>query len=448
MKRQLLLIVILVEVLYACIISTNILLIPFIIKNSTPIFHPYNISIKLVIGIILISIMIGVLIIIYFCDKFGRQKTLRSIIGILFVFTILSSIVSDWWPFLFFRFINWVLIGSIFVVTPILIAEICNSNIRGGLISFNQFLIILAFFFGIQFNYIFSNNFLEISNSLTWIETGLILALYITTYKIPESPRWLSIKGKKSEVINNLNKIRVKSSKTEAKLISNHLISTQSTENTQLLSNSNNKPLKILLTLISFYQLSGIGVIIYYTPLIFEISSIQNKSWSTQFIYIGLTVLLFTFLSMILVDILGRRIQLMIGSLGMMFFLAMLSKSFYLENFLELAGLGVIIYLLGFIASFSYSIGTVIWILISEIFPIRFRAKGQAFGSLCYLILIYINFFLIPFFLKTPKINEGGLLFAFSSLSMIGLFIYSIKKIPITERKNLEAIQINLNKSH
>ncbi len=135
----------------------------------------------------------------------------------------------------------------------------------------------------------------------------------------------------------------------------------------------------------------------------------------------------------------------MAGSVGMVFFLGMLSKSFFTENYSDLGGYGVMIYLMGFIAFFAFSQGAVLWVVISEIFPNKVRSKGQALGSFTHWILAAALIWGFPVFANMPGIG-GGISFAFFAVMMLIHFFFAWKVVPETKGKSLEEIQAEMKK--
>jgi MFS family permease len=448
MKRKILLAIITIILLNSCLIGFNIKMIPIIIMQLSKTFKPYKISLEhTAIGFVLIALLIGIMIVSFLLEKLGRKKSLLILVGSIMLSLIFGDISKNFEVFLIFRFIIWIIIGAISIVIPLLIVEISTAKIRGSILILNQINIILAIYISILFNHFFLFTFNTIPFPLTWIEYICTFILFIFIYKIPESPLWLCLNNEVGEAKKSLHTIGTVNPEAELKSILNYIHFTENAKKAKFFSKCNFKSLKIATLLIIFYQLSGFCLILYYAPFVFNIAGIQDNSGVLLYSSIIFTHLLFTLASMFLIDVIGRRILLMIGSIGMFFFLIMLSKTFFLGNFNEFAGLGTIIYILGFIAFFSFSLGSIIWVIISEIFPFKLRAKGQVYGSFLYWIMLSVSNAIIHYILIHPSINAGGPLFAFSSIIVVAHFFFAWKKIPNTERKTLETIQIQLNKN-
>ena len=195
----------------------------------------------------------------------------------------------------------------------------------------------------------------------------------------------------------------------------------------------------------AFNQLAGINAIMIYAPRVFEMAGFATGASLLQSISIGATNLLFTFVALFLIDKYGRRTLLMIGSVGMVFFLGMLSKSFFTGNYSDLGGYGVMIYLMGFIAFFAFSQGAVLWVVISEIFPNKVRSKGQALGTFTHWIMAAA---LIWGFPVLNNVVGGGPAFGFFAIMMVLHFFFAWKVLPETKGKSLEEIQVDMKKRH
>jgi MFS family permease len=211
----------------------------------------------------------------------------------------------------------------------------------------------------------------------------------------------------------------------------------------KLFVKENKLPLMIAILIAAFNQLAGINAIMIYAPRVFEMAGFGTNASLLQSISIGATNLLFTLVALFLIDRYGRRTLLMTGSVGMVFFLGMLSKSFFTENYSDFGGYGVMIYLMGFIAFFAFSQGAVLWVVISEIFPNKVRSQGQALGSFTHWI------FAAAIIWGFPVINNtvgGGLSFGFFAVMMVLHFLFAWKLLPETKGKSLEEIQVEMRK--
>jgi MFS family permease len=189
-----------------------------------------------------------------------------------------------------------------------------------------------------------------------------------------------------------------------------------------------------------FNQLSGINAILYYAPRIFEMAGFSHAESYLQPVYIGGANLLFTLLAMTVIDKFGRKKLLMIGSLGMIIFLALTAHAF--ATSVE-GNKAVLFYLIGFIAFFAFSQGAVIWVFISEIFPNAVRSQGGALGSFTHWIMAAIISWTFPVIVEQIP-NGGTYSFIFYSFMMLLAFIFIWRVMPETKGRSLEEIQKDL----
>lgn len=386
------------------------------------------------IAIALIGTIIGAIVCSKPVEQYGRLKILRIIALVYFISALGSALIINWYSFLFFRFIGGLAVGASSVVGPMYIAEISPSQWRGRFVAFFQFNIVL----GIVLAY-FSNYFINgIPNDWRWM-LGVLAApallFGILLYTVPESPRWLMARGREDEAGKILDSIGEADVKAELNAIRKSLSSVcESGE--KLFQRKYIKPVLFAFLIATFNQLSGINAILYYAPRIFEMSGLFRDSAMIQSIIIGLTNLTFTMLGMLLIDKMGRKRLIYIGSVGMTIALAMVARGFYLEI---TAGYYMLVCLMMFIAFFAISLGAVIWVLISEVFPNNVRSKGQVFGSTTHWVWSAILSWMFPVFIKTG----ATFIFGFFAFMMALSFFFALW-LPETKNKSLEQIQEEL----
>jgi MFS family permease len=185
-----------------------------------------------------------------------------------------------------------------------------------------------------------------------------------------------------------------------------------------------------------FNQLSGINVIMYYAPLIFEKAGASTNAAMLQAVAVGVTNLVFTIVAMFFIDKFGRKTLLLIGAVGMFVSLAGAAFHYYFENLFS--GVGIVIFIVGFIAFFAFSQGAVIWVFLAEIFPNKVRAKGQALGSFAHWIMNALIGLVFPVVLSALG---GGTVFMFFAVMMIPFFFFVWKMMPETKGKSLEELE-------
>lgn len=382
----------------------------------------------------LIGTIIGALICSKPVEKYGRLKALK-IIALLYFFSALgSALIINWYSFMFFRFLGGIAVGASSVVGPMYIAEISPSHWRGRFVAFFQFNIVLGIVLAYVSNYLING----IPHDWRWM-LGILaipaLLFAILLFTVPESPRWLMKQNREDEARDSLNKIGEANIDKELSEIKESLATSTSTGE-KLFQKKYFRPLMYAFLIATFNQLSGINAILYYAPRIFEMSGLFRDSAMMQSIVIGLTNLTFTMTGMILIDKVGRKKLLYIGSIGMTISLALVARGFYLES---ISGYYMLACLMGFIAFFAISLGATIWVIISEVFPNDVRSKGQVFGSMTHWVWSALLSWMFPVFIGTG----GTFIFGFFAVMMALSFFFALK-LPETKNKSLEQIQKEL----
>ena len=406
--------------------------------STTPIFHGFFIM-----SMALWGTVIGALFGSLPTNRLGRKVTLTWI-GFFFFFSALGSALAvDPYTFSFFRFIGGIAVGVSSVTAPIYISEITTPKNRGTLGVLYQFSLV----FGILIAY-FSNYLLtgfDGSNDWRWmlgIEAIPALLYLLMTLYIPDSPRWLVLFKNDDLTAQKVLEV-IYSNKSEADDV---LKSIKTTDNT--VSKENNlfiprfKKTILLAFFISFFnQLSGINFILYYAPEILEMGGFATKESLFNSVIIGLTNIVFTFGGLLLIDRLGRKQLLVIGSIGYIIGLCGVSGAFYYEWNPQL----IAFFIFAFIAAHAIGQGTVIWVFISEIFPNRIRALGQSFGSGIHWVFAALITLLGPSVIEIYN-NNPWPIFAFFAFMMVLQLLFSIFIMPETKGKSLENIYEIINK--
>lgn len=367
----------------------------------------------------------------------GRRAILRLVALLYLISALGCSLIVDWYAFLFFRFLGGLAVGASSVVGPMYIAEISPASWRGRLVAFFQFNIVFGIVAAYLSNYLLSG----LPEDWRWmlgVEAIPAFIFGLLLFTIPESPRWLIQTGSvhlARAVFRKIGEIEI-----DRKVLAiSHSLETCKKED-NLFRKKYRKPLLYAFLIATFNQLSGINAILYYAPRIFEEAGIMRDSALMQSIIIGLTNLIFTLLAMLIIDKVGRVRLLIMGSIGMILALGLISFSYYSGSF---SGYGLLVLLMLFIASFAISLGAVIWVLISEIFPNSVRARGQVFGSLTHWVWTSILSWIFPI-LVGGFAHGSALIFAFFTLAMLGNLIFALRYLPETKNKSLEELQVEL----
>ncbi|MDH4296699.1 MAG: sugar porter family MFS transporter, partial [Cyclobacteriaceae bacterium] len=324
------------------------------------------------------------------------------------------------------------------VVAPMYISEISPANVRGRMTALFQFNVI----FGILMAYI-SNYFLSDGGTNAWrwmlgVEGIPAIAYFFLLFAVPESPRFLIKKGKIAEAKGILEKI-------ETQDINAEIIDIQASmllKKENLFSGRYGKSISIAFLVAMFNQFSGINAILYYAPRIFELSGLSSGDSMFQPVFIGATNGLFTVLGLLIIDKVGRKKLLIVGSIGMAICLGLVARAFYLQSF---EGYDLLFFLVGYILFFAFSTGAVIWVLISEVFPNSVRGQGQSLGSFTHWFFAAVITFLFPVVAGEFAMGSGHA-FAFFSIMMALQAIVVWKFFPETKGKTLENLGKELSK--
>ena len=387
----------------------------------------------------LIGTIIGALFSTSPVEKYGRQKSLIVIAVMYLLSAIGSALAPDnaWWLFIFSRFLGGLAVGASSVAGPLYIAEVSPSHWRGRFVAFFQFNIVLGIVLAYCSNYIIDG----FDNDWRWmlgVESVPALLFALLLFTIPESPRWLMGQGMEQEARRVLGQVDDTNLEQQVAEIRASLAEDKG-ESEALFQHKYWKPILIAFLIATFNQLAGINAILYYAPRIFEMSGVAREGSLFQSIIIGLTNLTFTMIGMVLIDKVGRKKLLYIGSLGMTLALGTASYGFYNEL---TSGYLLLVCVMVFIAFFAVSLGACIWVVIAEVFPNSVRGKGQVLGSMTHWFWSALLTWTFPVFLGTGS-SGGGLIFCIFAV-MSALSIVFAWKLPETKNKSLEQIQNEL----
>ena len=372
-------------------------------------------------------------------NSLGRKKTLIWI-GILFLLSAIgSSMANDPWTFTFFRFLGGLGIGASTIAAPAYVSEIAPAKDRGRLVSLYQFNIVFGILMAFLSNYLLRD---VGENAWRWMIGIMAFPAFFYTvivFTIPESPRWLISKGRIAEAKTVLEKIDVTAAMED--LINEMDLGKNQEQKTETIFLKKYRfPLLLAFLIAVFNQFSGINAFLYYAPRIFAEAGLEESTALMSSVGIGLINLIFTLLGVFLIDVLGRKVLMYIGSIGYIISLSLVSIAF----FLKWEGSAVPIFLFMFVASHAIGQGAVIWVFISEIFPNHLRASGQAFGSSTHWVLAAIIPSMIPFLFSTIG---PGVVFLIFAIMMVFQLLFVIFMMPETKGKSLEELQATIFKN-
>ena len=384
--------------------------------------------------------MIGVIFAGFLSDKFGRKKVLILSAILFFISAVGSSIPNNLIQFVLARLIGGVGVGIASMLSPMYISEIAPAKIRGTLVTLYQLAIViginLVYYINLQ---IASSGDAQWNLDIGWrimLGSEVIPALlfFILLFFIPESPRWLASKGKIDRAKAIIEKINGQNKSAE--LLNEIQDSFKEEKGSILILFTSGLRMAIVVGvfLAFFSQITGINAIIYYAPEIFKNIGFGADSAMFQTVIIGTVNTIFTFVAIAFIDKYGRRTLLLWGISGMIICLGGVGLMFHFELS---SGPWLLLFILGFIASFAMSLGPIPWVLISEIFPTKFRGVAMSISILMVWIGVVLITQLTPILLESVG---GAFTFWIFMFNAIVLIIFTYIMIPETKGKTLEEI--------
>jgi sugar porter (SP) family MFS transporter len=373
-------------------------------------------------------------------ERHGRKKVLQ-VIGLLYLVTsLVTALTPSWLPFIVFRFLGGVGVGASSVVGPMYISEISPAHNRGRLVAMFQFNIVSGILIAFLSNYVLYGMGDDAWRWMLGVQAVPSLLFFVFVFTVPESPRWLIKQGRDAEAAAVLEQIGEPNPKAAMTQIKASLQVEHGMEKESLFNGQYTKPITYAVLLAIFNQFSGINAIMYYAPRIFEMTGLTKDTALLQAVSIGVTNMVFTLLAISIIDKVGRRTLLIIGSVGMVVSLGLVANAFYTNNY---GGYAVMFYLIAFIAFFAFSQGAVIWVFIAEIFPNKVRAQGQTLGSSTHWVMAALISWTFPILVEGSP-NGGFYSFLIFTVMMFlhGLFAWRV--LPETKGKSLEGIQESL----
>jgi MFS transporter, SP family, xylose:H+ symportor len=379
-------------------------------------------------------------------DTWGRKRALLALAVLYLGSSLGSALAWDWASFLAFRLLGGLAVGGASVVSPLYIAEISPARYRGRLVAVMQFNVVLGILIAFLSNYVIAGMGLGPAEwrwmlGIQAVPSALFFALLLPT---PESPRWLIAEGRSSEARGVLARLGVDAAGLDREVaeIRESLDLAHPEGGDALFRRAYRRPIFLAVAIAMFNQLSGINALMYYAPAIFKAAGAGEGSALLQAVAVGGTNLLFTLLAMTVIDQFGRRKLILIGSVGYLISLGAVAWAFYTygTEFTPAGSLVVLAGLLLFIASHAFGQGAVIWVFISEIFPNRVRARGQALGSFTHWVMAALVSWTFPMIAE----RSSGHAFAFYAAMMLLQLLWALSLMPETKGVPLEEIQKEL----
>ncbi len=371
-------------------------------------------------------------------QRFGRRDSLR-IMAVLYLVSALGCACAwSWDSLLAFRIIGGVGIGGSSVLAPMYIAELSPAEWRGRLVGCFQITIVLGILLAYLSNFVIVGMHLGLAEWRWELGIAAVPAFLflMMLFFIPRSPRWLSLKNRTQEALEVLRLTGNKNPEQELRAIVASIHLERSTVSEPILQRKYLLPIVLAVTAGAFNQLTGINACLYYLNDIFAAGGASKYSAGMQSVTIGFTNLIFTLIAMSVIDQFGRKKLLLTGTAGVCIFLAAIGELFHTGSHQS----WLIWLVMGFMGFFAISQGAVIWVYISEVFPTRVRAKGQAIGTST---LWVMNALISAIFPVLAKKSSATPFFFFAAMMLID-FILVATVYPETKGVSLEELEQRL----
>ena len=401
-----------------------------------PDLHPSSFDQSAIIGSLLLGAVAGAMLSGYLAGAIGRRPT-KIISGCVFaIAAIWSALSPDVWTLIVARFVLGISVGTASFVAPMYIGEMVPRKIRGGLVSFNQLMITS----GILVAYIIDFALKGVANNWRWmLGLGAIpgIALAVGMFLLPESPRWLVEQGREDEARDVLQRART-ADEVDDELEEIKDVAHNSSRIRDLIG-SNIRPMLIVgIGLAVFQQIVGINTVIYFAPTIFKFAGVSTSAAIGETVFVGVTNVVFTIVAVLLLDRIGRRVLLLVGTLGLTLALVALGLFFQIAAVKSHVGWLALASLIFYIASFAVGLGPVFWLMIAEIFPLKIRGAAM---SVCTVANWGFNFLVSFTFLQLiSTVGKGGTFFLYAGLGVLAIAFFAWK-VPETRGRSLEQIE-------
>jgi sugar porter (SP) family MFS transporter len=391
----------------------------------------------------LLGCVVGAIMIGRLGDKYGRRYMLRIMALLILVSAVGTGLATEINSFVTMRIIGGLGVGGASVLSPMYISEMAPAKVRGRLTVTFQLAIVIGILAAFFSDYLLINIG---ENNWRWmfiVEGIPALIFFLALFMVGRSPRWLVKTGKLEEAKSVITKVNVKA---EPNTIIREIKESLDEDVIEHLKYLFKKPylrLVIIGILIGmFNQFTGINVVMYYSAKIFLAAGFSSESSILQTVIVGATNLVFTLIAMAVIDKLGRKKMLLLGSLLMTAFLGLFAYSFLSG----IQGFGLLIMLVLFVGSFAFSQGAVVWVILSEMFPNNIRARATSIGSFSLWVFCFVTTLLFPIviglFEKEDGTNNGiAYIFAFYAAMTLISFFFFRKYLYETKGKTLEELE-------
>ena len=399
-------------------------------------FHPSSFEAQAFVGALLVGAVVGAAISGYLADAFSRRRT-KIISGSVYVLGALGSAAAQTpWELIGTRFVLGLAVGTASFVSPMYISELAPKRIRGGVTSFNQLMVVSGIFAAYIVNWAFGG----VSGNWRWMLgigaiPGVILA--VGMFFQPYSPRWLLKQGREEEARDVLRRARADDDEAEEELEEIKGEAGEEGSLRDLLAPGVRAMVTIGLVLAIAQQLIGVNTVIYYAPTILKLTGLSTGSAITQALSVGITNVIFTIVAILILDRVGRRPLLIVGTAGCIVALVALGVFFASPALKQDASWIALVCLIAYIASFAIGLGPVFWLMISEIFPLKVRSAAMSVSTVANWAA---NFVVATFFLTlTGAITIEGTFWLYAGFGVAAI-VFFVLRLPETKDRSLEEI--------
>ncbi len=397
-------------------------------------------------------------------DRFGRRPVLKTAAALFAVSAFASAIAPDYITLVVARMLGGFGVGAALIIAPMYIAEIAPADIRGRMVSFNQLNIVI----GISAAYF--SNFLILSlgqSDLAWAQTLNLgewnwrwmlgvealpaIFYFFALFSVPESPRWLIMHDRDGEALGIMERVvghaKAASDLKEVRASLDAEAHMDKGTIRDLFQPAMKLVLTIGISVAILQQITGINSVFFYAPMIFEQSGIGTDAAFMQAVLVGLVNLVFTVFAIMFIDRLGRRPLMGFGLAGIAVCMLLLSYGFgsatYTENgeLINMNSTLILIGILGFVASFAISLGPVMWVLFSELFPNRIRGIAISFVGLINSAVSFLVQLVFPWELE--NFGNSMTFLIYGIFAIIG-FVFVMRVLPETKGRTLEELEAEL----
>ena len=371
------------------------------------------------------------------CDKLGRKPTLYIIAFLYLISALGSAFAMDPYSFSVFRFLGGLGVGASTVAVPMYISEIAPAKGRGQLVARYQFLLVLGILLAFISNYLLDG----FGGDNDWrymlgAEAVPAVILPLLLLAVPESPRWLILKrGELAKAKEIFALAGIEDPAAEVAAIEAEHYKEVKRESTGLFSEAHNKALILAFLIAFFNQLSGINFVLYYAPQLFEQAALASNAALGSSIALGMVNLIFTYVGLYLIDKIGRKGLMYLGSFGYIITLGLTAYAFYAQ----LSPVVIVASLSAFIAAHAIGQGAVIWVFIAEIFPNDVRAAGQSWGTGTHWVFAALITLVGPTVIQATS-EAPWMVFAGFAAFMVLQLLFVAFMMPETKGKSLEEI--------